>query len=84
VLMLDVDGLVIVDRIGGDIREALRGLPDSSHAKKCVLKVGSGQSLQQLSLATSRLGWSGLEFAAGIPASLGGAPQQHVHITLMF
>lgn len=35
--------------------------------------VGSGYSFARLGLHTAKLGWSGLEFAAGIPGSVGGA-----------
>lgn len=38
-----------------------------------VVTVGSGYSLMKLSLKTARLGLSGLEFASGIPGSIGGA-----------
>lgn len=72
--MLDFDGLVVMNRIGY-VKEALNGLPDSTNVKDCSLVVGAGQSLQQLALGTSKLGWSGLEFAVGIPASMGGTQQ---------
>lgn len=35
--------------------------------------VGAGYSFSLLGSQTARLGWSGLEFASGIPASVGGA-----------
>ena len=38
-----------------------------------VVTVGAGYSLIKLSLKTARLGLSGLEFASGIPGSIGGA-----------
>lgn len=38
-----------------------------------VIKVGAGYSLVKLSLQAARLGLAGLEFAAGIPGSIGGA-----------
>ena len=37
------------------------------------ITVGAGYSLMKLSLKTARLGLSGLEFASGIPGSIGGA-----------
>lgn len=37
------------------------------------IKVGSGYSLMKLALKLSRLGYTGMEFAAGIPGSIGGA-----------
>lgn len=38
-----------------------------------MITVGAGYSLMKLSLKTARLGLSGLEFASGIPATIGGA-----------
>lgn len=38
-----------------------------------VFHVGAGYSFSLLGSQTARLGWSGLEFAAGIPGSIGGA-----------
>lgn len=38
-----------------------------------IVKVGSGYSLSKLSLECARKGLSGLEFACGIPGSVGGA-----------
>ena len=37
------------------------------------IKVGAGYSLMKLALKLSRLGYTGLEFASGIPGSVGGA-----------
>ena len=37
------------------------------------IKVGAGYPLMKLALKLSRLGYTGLEFAAGIPGSVGGA-----------
>lgn len=37
------------------------------------IKVGAGYSLIKLALQTARLGLTGLEFASGIPGSIGGA-----------
>ena len=71
-LLFDFDGLIAINRVG-DLRQALNGLPDSAETQNCVLKVGAGQSLQHIAIATSRMGWRGLEFAAGIPATVGGA-----------
>ncbi|WP_149454111.1 UDP-N-acetylmuramate dehydrogenase [Pasteuria penetrans] len=41
---------------------------DGSH-----IRVGAGCSLVRLALTTARQGWTGLEFAAGIPGNVGGA-----------
>lgn len=38
-----------------------------------LINVGAGYMLNKLSLRLSRLGYSGLEFAAGIPGTIGGA-----------
>lgn len=38
-----------------------------------VFHVGAGTSFSLLGAQTARQGWSGLEFASGIPASIGGA-----------
>ena len=38
-----------------------------------VVTVGSGYNLVKLSLKTARMGLSGLEFASGIPGTIGGA-----------
>lgn len=71
VLAFDFDGLMIINRVG-QLRET--GIPESVENREYVLEVGAGKSLQQLAMETARMGWSGLEFAAGIPASIGGMP----------
>lgn len=38
-----------------------------------VFRAGAGYSFSLLGVQTARQGWSGLEFASGIPASVGGA-----------
>lgn len=38
-----------------------------------VITVGAGYSISRLSLETAKLGLTGLEFAAGIPGTIGGA-----------
>lgn len=40
---------------------------------KDKVRVGAGYSLMKLSLLTAKKGFSGLEFASGIPGSIGGA-----------
>lgn len=55
-------GLVIYNRI-----ETFRDLGDGR------FEVGGGGSFPSLGLQTASRGWSGLEFAAGIPGSVGGA-----------
>ncbi len=56
------DGLVILNRINF-IEQPESGL----------FHVGAGYSFSLLGSKTARQGWSGLEFAAGIPGSVGGA-----------
>lgn len=55
------DGLVILNRI------------DYLDQEEALFTVGSGYSFARLGGLTSRHGWSGLEFASGIPATVGGA-----------
>ena len=46
---------------------------DDLEINKNVIKVGAGYSLIKLALKCAKLGLAGLEFAAGIPGSIGGA-----------
>lgn len=46
---------------------------DYCHQKEALFTVGAGFSFARLGNLTARLGYSGLEFAAGIPATCGGA-----------
>lgn len=55
------EGLVILNRI------------DFSEWKERSVTVGTGYSFSLLGVQTARKGFSGLEFASGIPASVGGA-----------
>lgn len=56
------NGLVILNR--------LDSLEKREEGRFCA---GAGYSFARLGGVTARAGWSGLEFAAGIPASVGGA-----------
>jgi len=56
------DGLVILNRI--DYLD---------QSQKGIFHAGSGYSFARFGGVTSRQGWSGLEFASGIPATVGGA-----------
>lgn len=56
------DGLLILNKI--DLMESLA---------EGSFKVGAGYSFSLLGVQTARKGWGGLEFASGIPASVGGA-----------
>lgn len=56
------DGLVILNKIDG-IKERGSGR----------FWAGAGHSFAHLGVWTARRGWTGLEFASGIPASVGGA-----------
>lgn len=55
-------GLVIINRISF-----------IEHNGNGLFTVGAGYSFAHLGRLTAKEGWSGLEFAAGIPASVGGA-----------
>ncbi len=55
------DGLVILNKIS------------FFEQNKHVFHVGAGYNFSLLGVQTARAGWSGLEFASGIPASVGGA-----------
>lgn len=55
------DGLIIVNKIS------------YLHQQDADLDVGAGYNFSLLGVQTARNGWSGLEFASGIPASVGGA-----------
>ena len=55
------DGLVI--------RNEISFLEQKNH----LFRVGAGFSFAHLGVKTAREGWSGLEFASGIPGSVGGA-----------
>ncbi len=55
------DGLVILNKI------------DFCHWNQNRVTVGSGYSFSLLGVQTARKGFSGLEFASGIPATVGGA-----------
>lgn len=46
---------------------------DNLEINDTKITVGAGYSLMKLALKLSRMGYSGLEFAAGIPGSVGGA-----------
>ena len=55
------DGLVILNKI------------TFCHFDWPIVHVGAGYSFSLLGTQTARKGWSGLEFASGIPGSVGGA-----------
>ena len=62
-------------------RRAPRDASSSSSKKKCekdetkrrLFRVGGGSPFNVLGASLSRRGWSGLEFAAGVPGTVGGA-----------
>jgi UDP-N-acetylmuramate dehydrogenase len=58
---LGFDGLVILNKIA------------FCHFDWPVVHVGAGYSFSLLGTQTARKGWAGLEFACGIPGSVGGA-----------
>ena len=49
------------------------GLQPDADGETAVVKVGAGYSLSRLAMQAGRRGWSGLEFAYGIPGTVGGA-----------
>lgn len=55
------NGLVVLNRI------------DSLREEGDLFSVGSGYSFARLGMRTATQGWEGLEFGAGIPATVGGA-----------
>jgi UDP-N-acetylmuramate dehydrogenase len=55
------DGLVILNKIA------------FCHFEWPIVNVGAGYSFSLLGTQTARQGWAGLEFASGIPGSVGGA-----------
>jgi len=66
-LLIDDSGIVdCVIRLGGEFREVVSV---SDH----VVDVGAACGLMRVSRSVSAAGLSGLEFASGIPASVGGA-----------
>ena len=48
-------------------------LQPSADGETAHVKVGAGYSLSRLAMQAGKRGWSGLEFAYGIPGTLGGA-----------
>lgn len=64
--------LIFSDQMYEGILISLSGL-DSLTIRDNTIVVGAGYSLMKLSLKTARLGLTGLEFASGIPATVGGA-----------
>ena len=61
------------DRIYNGIIIKLDELNEVSFFGKDKVKVGAGYSLMKLSLLTAKKGFTGLEFASGIPGTVGGA-----------
>lgn len=61
-----------VIQLAGDF-DFVTGLDETVDEDVHLIEVGAATSLMNLSRKTCSLGLSGLEFAAGIPASLGGA-----------
>ena len=53
-------------------------LPNEEKASKIILKVGAGEKWTDLIEYTIKHGYSGLEYLAGIPGTVGGAPVQNI------
>ena len=64
--------LIFSDKPYKDILIKLSEL-DHCEIKDTVVKVGAGHSLISLALKTARMGLTGMEFATGIPGTVGGA-----------
>ncbi|WP_170006945.1 UDP-N-acetylmuramate dehydrogenase [Bacillus fonticola] len=65
--------LVSDEGIEGIVFQLGKGMDHLDVTGEGLLTVGGGFSLVVLSTKMSRQGWSGLEFASGIPGSVGGA-----------
>ncbi len=64
--------LIFKDLVYDGVFIRLKGL-DKIEITDNQIKVGSGVSLMKVALKTCNLGFTGLEFATGIPGSVGGA-----------
>ncbi|MBI3211885.1 MAG: UDP-N-acetylmuramate dehydrogenase, partial [Simkania negevensis] len=68
---LGFDGLVILNKI--DFLTCEEGELYSNNLNNLNIHVGAGYSFSLLGAQMARKGWGGLEFASGIPGSVGGA-----------
>jgi UDP-N-acetylmuramate dehydrogenase len=59
-------GLIVVTR-------KLRWMETEFDVDRCRIHVGAGRMIGSLALQAARKGWTGLEWAAGIPGTAGGA-----------
>lgn len=66
IIFPDKDLEIVIIKINGSF-EGVDFIDDTT------ARIGSGASLQKISRMTSKMGLSGLEFAGGIPATVGGA-----------
>lgn len=65
------DGLVIANEL--DFCDEISVASTSSNDEELSLRAGSGYAFNTLGQRLSTAGWGGLEFAAGIPGTVGGA-----------
>lgn len=65
--------LLFSDKVYDGVLIRLNEFNDVTFLSDTKLRVGAGYSLIKLSLLTARRGLTGLEFASGIPGSVGGA-----------
>ncbi|NOZ05297.1 MAG: UDP-N-acetylmuramate dehydrogenase [Chloroflexi bacterium] len=72
-----IKGLVIENRCKAYRIETPKGDAVNGDTSSAVLVVESGASLAALAGELARAGWSGLEWATGIPGSVGGAVIQN-------
>lgn len=61
----------VVIKLTGEFREF--DMNDNSNEGSCFVTAGAGAPLSKLSVKLCRKGYTGLEFAAGIPGTVGGA-----------
>ena len=70
------DGVAIVNRVAFVEETPVRvpdGPRDGRRERARLFRVGAGTPFNALGASLSRRGWSGLEFAAGVPGTVGGA-----------
>lgn len=65
--------ILVADKLAPMVIIKLSGVLDECNITDNIVEVGTGFSLQLLSRNVSKLGLEGLEFAGGIPATIGGA-----------
>jgi UDP-N-acetylmuramate dehydrogenase len=67
-----IRGIVVLLR-GGFCSYRIESGQDQASAESALVRAGVGCPLSQLAMRLGRQGWQGMEFAYGIPGTLGGA-----------